>query len=208
MISKRFSYDRHLRRKLAENVEYGLPDKAGALTWIQDTFRDVEFTRIITVTFKHPETDPFKLEKLNQSIANRIRRCFYSRRPESRELLKFLFLIEEYPERVYGEPDYHLHFLMTEPKDSIRDKHARKGSEREFFDSLIRDCIKGSRFTGSDSTYCPVADIDIRLVVNQADRIAYLSKALATSDRAWIPDLKNSSFPRRRDAKGKAESAH
>jgi len=203
-----FSYNRYLRWKLAENAEYGLPDKTAVLTWIQDTFRDVEFTRMVTVTFKHPETDPFKVEKLIQSIANRIRRCFYSRRPTSRELLKFLFLIEEYPERVYGEPDYHLHFLMTEPKDSICDKYARKGSEREFIDSLIRNCVKGSGFTGSGSLYRPVADIDIRLVVNQADRIAYLSKALATSDRAWIPDLKNSSFPKRTDAKGKGESAH
>lgn len=208
MGNRGFSYNRYLRWKLAENAEYGLPDKTAVLTWIQDTFRDIEFTRMVTVTFKYPETDPFKVEKLNQSIANRIRRCFYSRRPKSRELLKFLFLIEEYSERIYGEPDYHLHFLMTEPNDSIRDQYATKGSEREYFDLLIRNCIIGSRFTGSDSLYHPVADIDIRLVVNQADRIAYLSKALATSDRAWIPDLQNSSFPKRTDAKGKGESAH
>jgi hypothetical protein len=122
--------------------------------------------------------------------------------------VKFLFLIEEHPERVYGVPDYHLHFLMTEPKDSMRDKNVPLGSGHEYFDSLIRNCIEGSRFTGYDSPYRPAADIDIRKVVNQEDRIAYLSKALATSDRAWIPDLKNSSFPKRTDAKGKGESAH
>lgn len=208
MEKKSFSYNRYLRWKMASNAEYGLVDMTESIDWLQAHFGEINFTRFITVTFEKPQTDPFKVEKYNQSIVNRLRRCFYGRSPIARENLLFFFAIEDHPIRVYGIPDYHVHFLMSEPIDSRREWIPSGLTRTIYHDSLVKNCVFGGRFTGRDSSYRPAGNVLVLPIGNQADRIAYLSKALATSDKAWIPDLRNSSFPKYTDAKGKGESAH
>lgn len=202
MNSVRFSWDAHLRRLLAGNAEHGLPDLIPALDWLHETFLHVEFTRFICVTFKYPETDLLKLEKLNQSIGNRLKRAFYGRSARLQKQLKLLFVNEQYEQRVYPLPDYHLHILMNEPVRSGRECDFFCCDTEEHFDRVIRNCLKGSTFTNSNSTYQPIADIDIRAVENQADRIAYVMKALAKPHMECVIDLRNSTFPSHRDVSG------
>lgn len=198
----RFSWDQTLRQQFADNATFGLPDGSAGLDWLQEVFFGVEFTRLVTVTFKNPETDILKLQNLNRSIKNRLKRCVCGRSKEKQKELKLLFVNEEYSQRVYPIPDYHLHILMNSPARSVRECDFYTCDTEEHLDHVIRRCIKDSKFTNSNSEYTPIADIDIRPVENQADRIAYMLKAMAKPHMECVIDLHNSTFPSHKDVSG------
>lgn len=171
------------------------PQSENWAAFLRRLYCEVDFAWFITTTFRHPQFDPYRFPPLNRSIANRMRRYFFGHDSSGAEALKFLFIAERHPLRVYGRHDFHEHILMTDPTNSKR----RYGLEWDKWTNLrmskIRNCVEGARFTNGTS-YRPISNTDVRRVTGLTQLLGYLSKTEGLSDcEGPVVDWANSYRP-------------